>query len=202
MDDTSTRLMRELSGDTIKLCENVHEVTCVAERLLKSGQITVKDSRDLFWESLEIARKFESQFDAGTGDYLADIEAYAENALRKAFPADACENENIYFHLRDGTVIQAQLCGDAADPEAGNGWASIDVIAILPGGYPETLCAVDYETHDPFQEKRTAGFACWSTTASRMNPYANRSCACRTSSATGRPGWRTNGTFDNKEAIP
>lgn len=153
MDDTSTRLMRELSGDTIKLCENVHEVTCVAERLLKSGQITVKDSRDLFWESLEIARKFESQFNAGTGDYLTDIEAYAENALRKAFPADACENENIYFHLRDGTVIQAQLCGDAADPEAGNGWASIDVIAILPGGYPETLCAVDYETHDPISGK-------------------------------------------------
>lgn len=153
MDDASTRSMRELSKDTIKLCENVHEVTCVAERLLKSGQIAVNDSRDLFWESLEIARKFEAQFDAESGDYLADIEAYAKNALRKAFPADACENENIYFRLRDGTVIQAQLCGDAADPEAGNGWASIDVIAILPGGYPETLCAVDYETHDPISGK-------------------------------------------------
>lgn len=153
MDDASARSMRELSKDTIKLCENVHEVTCVAERLLRSGQIAVKDSRDLFWESLEIARKFEAQFDAETGDYLADIEQYAEEALRKAFPPELCENENIFFRLRDGTVIQAQLCGDAADPEAGNGWASIDIIAILPGGYPETLCAVDYETHDPISGK-------------------------------------------------
>lgn len=86
MDDTSIRLMCILPESTIKLCENVHEVTWVAERLLNAGQIAVSDSRDLFWESLEIARKFEIQFDAETGDYLSDIELYAENALRKAFP--------------------------------------------------------------------------------------------------------------------
>lgn len=153
MDDTSIRLIRELPADTIKLCENIHEITCVAERLLKAGQIAVKDSRDLFWEALKIARKFEAEFDADAGNYLADIEMYAESALREAFPAEVCEHESIYFRLQDGTVIQAQLCGDAADPEAGNGWASIDVIAILPGGHPETLCAVDYETNDPISGK-------------------------------------------------
>jgi hypothetical protein len=153
MDDTSTRLMETLPAETIKLCENVHEVTCVAEHLLKAGQIAVNDSRDLFWESLEIARKFEAQFDAEGGDYLSDIELYAENSLKKAFPPEPCENENIFFRLPDGTVIQAQLCGDAANPEGGNGWASIDIIAILPGGYPETLCAVDYETCDPISGK-------------------------------------------------
>ena len=128
--------------DTIKLCENVHEATRVAERLLRSGQITVNDSRDLFWESLEIARKFEAQFDAETGDYLADIEQYAEEVLRKAFPPDPCKNENIFFRLPDGTVIQAQLCGDAATPEAGNGWASIETIVHIADALGVCLCVL------------------------------------------------------------
>lgn len=94
MDDTSTRIMSELSGDSIiKLCENVHEATRVAERLLESGQIVIEDSRDLFWKSLEIAWKFESQFDAETDDYLTAIEAYAESILKKAFSVDVCKNE-------------------------------------------------------------------------------------------------------------
>lgn len=82
-DDVSSKMLRTLPADIIKLCESVHEITCVADRLLRTGKIAVDDSRDLFWEVLRLAQKFESGFTPEDGDYLEEIEDFAESALQE-----------------------------------------------------------------------------------------------------------------------
>lgn len=67
--------------DTKRLCENIFEITCVAAHLLGSNEIAVEDSRDLFAAVLQAAAEFEHLSDPQSGDYLLEIEAYAEKRL-------------------------------------------------------------------------------------------------------------------------
>ena len=54
------------------LCENVFELSAMAEELQIIGSITVEDSRELFYLVLDWAEEFEKQFDPETQDWHDD----------------------------------------------------------------------------------------------------------------------------------
>ena len=55
------------------------------------------------------------------------------------------KQEPLCFTLPNGIQIMAQVCGDAAPAQSGNGWSSIDINAIYPNGDIEVLCCADYD---------------------------------------------------------
>ena len=67
------------------LCENVFELSALAEELQIIGSITVEDSRELFYLVLDWAEEFEKQFDPETQDYLTEIESFGRRKLFGAF---------------------------------------------------------------------------------------------------------------------
>ena len=65
------------------LCENVFELSAMAEELQIIGSITVEDSRELFYLVLDWAEEFEKQFDPETQDYLTEIESFGRRKLER-----------------------------------------------------------------------------------------------------------------------
>ena len=72
-------------GPCLVLCENVFELSAMAEELQIIGSITVEDSRELFYLVLDWAEEFEKQFDPETQDYLTEIESFGRRKLLGTF---------------------------------------------------------------------------------------------------------------------
>lgn len=76
-------------GYIIRLCDNVFELSAMAECLQIDRAITVEDSRALFYCVLNWAKEFEQSFDPKGGeDYLMSIETFARRKLLETFPFD------------------------------------------------------------------------------------------------------------------
>ena len=70
------------------LCENVFELSAMAEELQIIGSITVEDSRELFYLVLDWAEEFERQFDPDTQDYLTEMESFGRRKLLGTFQTE------------------------------------------------------------------------------------------------------------------
>ena len=77
------------------LCENVFELSAMAEELQIIGSITVEDSRELFYLVLDWAEEFEKQFDPETQDYLTEMESFGRRKLFGAFQTESEPEPNI-----------------------------------------------------------------------------------------------------------
>lgn len=76
-------------GYIIRLCENVFELSAMAECLQIDRAITAEDSRELFHCIVGWAKEFERSFDpAGEEDYLMSIETFGRRILLETFPFD------------------------------------------------------------------------------------------------------------------
>lgn len=72
-----------------RLCENVFELSAMAECLQIDQAITVEDSRELFHCIMKWAKEFERSFDlAGEEDYVMGIKAFGNRKLQETFPFD------------------------------------------------------------------------------------------------------------------
>ena len=79
------------------LCENVFELSAMAEELQIIGSITVEDSRELFYLVLEWAEEFEKQFDPETQDYLTEMESFGRRKLLDTYRTEPGPEPSIGF---------------------------------------------------------------------------------------------------------
>ena len=79
------------------LCENVFELSAMAEELQIIDSITVEDSRELFYLVLDWAEEFEKQFDPETQDYLTEMESFGRRKLLDTYRAEPGPEPSIRF---------------------------------------------------------------------------------------------------------
>lgn len=79
------------------LCENVFELSAMAEELQIIGSITVEDSRELFYLVLDWAEEFEKQFDPETQDYLTEMESFGRCKLFGTYRTEPGPEPSIGF---------------------------------------------------------------------------------------------------------
>ena len=71
----------------IRICENIFELSRMAECMELDQTITVEDGKELFYCVLDWATECEQGFiEDGTEDYLGAIEAFGARKLRETFP--------------------------------------------------------------------------------------------------------------------
>ena len=79
------------------LCENVFELSAMAEELEIIGSITGEDSRELFYLVLDWAEEFEKQFDPETQDYLTEMESFGRRKLFGTYRTEPGPEPSIGF---------------------------------------------------------------------------------------------------------
>lgn len=93
------------STNPTRLCEAVFDIAMVMANLLHENRIHIEDSREAYATVLNMAQRFEAQFDEGQDDYMLAIEEFVKRELLSRYPTACAEQTMIKFD--DGRLYHA-----------------------------------------------------------------------------------------------
>lgn len=98
-----------------RICENVFELSRIAECMEIDGAIEAEDSRELFYCILDWAEEFEKQFDPhGKENYQWCIEAFADRKLRENYQQEL-NYESVSLNPRQALADFIRFTRDTAE---------------------------------------------------------------------------------------